>query len=235
MSTPSEAEVAAGVGAVQVWGMKSQGMAPDSYGAYRKAKHEAWKHQLRDRLGQWIDMGTGVRWFASGKAKQGTVVGSPDAKTAIVEEAGGNRLRIAASRLTAAFEAPSGSWVHTPPDDPTELVVRAHKARKIALAVPESEAKKAKVVAPAIPKNLADLSDRKLEALYWETRDHPKVGLFQWMRIALEVQKRKIDLDPHAGGFFPAGALASGAPEDKPLDVVLQQMEARIIQRTLAG
>jgi hypothetical protein len=209
-------------------------MAPDVYGAYRRAKHESWKHQLRDRLGQWIDMGSGVRWYASGKAKQGTVVDSPDAKTAIVEEAGGNRLRIAASRLTAAFEAPSGSWVHSAPDDPTELIVRARKAHRIALAVPEAEAKKV-VSAPVIPKNLSALTDQRLEELYWATRDHPKVGLFQWMRVALEIQKRKIDIDPHAGGFLPAGALASGSPETSHLDTVLQQMEARIVQHELVG
>ncbi len=47
---------------------------------------DSWRWQLRDKNGQWIEMGSEVRWLAKGLYKQGIVVGSPSPGTATVKE-----------------------------------------------------------------------------------------------------------------------------------------------------
>ena len=60
-----------------------------------------WKWQLRDRNGQWIDMGALVKWMANGQAREGKITGSPQEGMAEVEESKTKRrLRIASNRLT---------------------------------------------------------------------------------------------------------------------------------------
>ena len=142
MSTPSEV-VAAGIAPSMAWYDIPKRLPKPTH----NYPHESWKHQLRDRLGQWIDMGTGVRWFARGTSRQGVVIDSPKAGLATVEEAGTKRrVNVPTSRLTAFLESPSGSWMHSKPDNPSELVIKASKPKKVSLAVPAT--KQAKPEAP---------------------------------------------------------------------------------------
>lgn len=65
------------------------------------AAGQSWRWQLRDRNGQWIEMGAKVKWMANGLARMGLVVGSPREGQAEVEESQTRRrLRLAANRLT---------------------------------------------------------------------------------------------------------------------------------------
>ena len=61
-----------------------------------------WKWQLRDRNGQWIDMGALVKWMADkSNPTNGGITGSPQEGMAEVEESKTKRrLRIASNRLT---------------------------------------------------------------------------------------------------------------------------------------
>jgi hypothetical protein len=164
---------------------------------------EAWKWQLRDRLGQWMDMHSEVRWLSRGQFAQGTVVGSPREGWATVKESGsGQQIKIPTHRLTA-ISLPPGKV--PPPSKPS---------------------------IPQMPKRLSSLSNGALQKLYWQMRDHPDVPTRRWLRVALEIHKRKIDLEPHSGGGVPAGVFASGA--ELSAVTVTRQMEIRLLERELA-
>lgn len=65
------------------------------------AAGQSWRWQLRDKNGQWIEMGAKVKWMANGLSRLGTVVGSHKEGEADVEESKTKRrLRVAANRLT---------------------------------------------------------------------------------------------------------------------------------------
>jgi hypothetical protein len=67
---------------------------------------QSWKWQLRDRLGQWIEMGSTVKWLANGLSRSGKIVGSPKEGVATVEEdKTKRRIDVPASRLTAVDSA----------------------------------------------------------------------------------------------------------------------------------
>jgi hypothetical protein len=169
---------------------------------------DAWKWQLRDRLGQWMNMDSEVRWLSSGQSRQGHIVGSPSPGVATVEENGGlnvvRRVNVPTSRLTAITLPPGKTRPPTKPD------------------------------VPEIPESLASLNDKRVQDLYWATRDNPSVPLKKWLRIAMEVFRRKIDLDPHMGGgaLTPEGVFAAGTPTSH--DAIVRQMRIRITERTLA-
>ena len=74
---------------------------------------QSWRWQLRDKNGQWIEMGAKVKWFANGLARHGVVIGSPKEGEAEVEESETKRhLRIAARRL-AVIANTAGEKVRT--------------------------------------------------------------------------------------------------------------------------
>lgn len=167
----------------------------------------SWKWQLRDRLGQWMDMDSEVRWMARGKMHQGHVVGSPEDGLATIKEAGGRKVNIPTDRLTA-ITLPAGDV--------------APQITKKAAAAP---------AAPKIPKDFASLSDQQITDLYWAARDHPDVPLTKWLRVAWEMQKRRVNVDPHT--YPPAGVFAAGAPAPSSA-ANLRLMQIRIIERELS-
>ena len=61
---------------------------------------QSWRWQLRDKNGQWIEMGAKVKWFANGMARNGIVMGSPKEGEAEVEES--DDQATPAARRTAA-------------------------------------------------------------------------------------------------------------------------------------
>lgn len=69
--------------------------------ALTAAGGQSWKWQLRDSKGQWVEMGSEVKWLANGKMYSGKVVGSPRAGVALVQDNEGRRVQLAANRLTA--------------------------------------------------------------------------------------------------------------------------------------
>ena len=75
----------------------------------------SWKWQLRDQNGQWIKMGSKVKWVDKGKSRSGKIVGSPKAGTAEVEDDEGNRHTLTTNRLTAT-EAPPTEQKAAEPD-----------------------------------------------------------------------------------------------------------------------
>jgi hypothetical protein len=162
---------------------------------------ESWRWQLRDRLGQWMEMDSQVRWLARGAFSYGTIVGSPREGVATVREVGTRRLH----------------------DMPTD--------RLTAYTVPDGEAlPTTKPNIPRIPKNFDSLSDRELEDLYNAARSHPAVPVSKWLKIAWEVRKRNIKIYPHSGGFVPAGVFAAGVPTMPTTDAA-RQMQIRIFER----
>jgi len=70
------------------------------------AAGDSWRWQLRDSKGQWIEMGSKVKWMANGLARSGTVIGSPDAGSAIVEDEDGNKVRLTTNRLSLVSAPP---------------------------------------------------------------------------------------------------------------------------------
>lgn len=148
------------------------------------AAGDSWRWQLRDALGQWIDMNARVEWIENGKRRTGYVVGSPQEGIATVQmPTANNRRQIPANRLTVAAPAlPSprkqSRVTHVWMDEPSQTTT---------LTIPGDQA-------------LQRLSDDELRDLYWATRDHPKVPLRKWLRIGRELDRRKISPAP----VFPA-------------------------------
>lgn len=73
------------------------------------AANQSWRWQLRDKDGQWIEMGSKVKWLNKGVWRYGKIVGSPKSGTATVEDNETHqRVSLTTNRLTAQ-EKPSAT------------------------------------------------------------------------------------------------------------------------------
>ena len=61
----------------------------------------SWRWQLRDSKGQWVEMGSEVKWLSQGVMRSGRVTGSPSPGVATVQDDDGNEHNLSANRLTA--------------------------------------------------------------------------------------------------------------------------------------
>lgn len=70
--------------------------------------HDSWRWQLRDKNGQWIEMGSRVKWLDRGIPHTGRISGSSNKSRAYVrDDKDGREREIPTSRLTALDPAPA--------------------------------------------------------------------------------------------------------------------------------
>ena len=80
------------------------------------AAGQSWRWQLRDAEGQWLEMGSEVRWLSQGRWLNGRVIGSPSPGIATIEESGTKNLRdLPAARLEVLEVDAQRSWARSTP------------------------------------------------------------------------------------------------------------------------
>lgn len=175
-----------------------------------RGRGQSWRWQLRDRFGRWIEMGSEVEWFSLGALRVGKIVDSPDKSTAIVQTSDGRKTRIPTARLNR---------ISTPPGS------KAGKAPVTRVPHPTVAGEES----VEVPSSFKDLSDEDLVTLYWKSRNHPKVSTRKWGRVAAEVARRRLSVDPST--WLPAGAFTSSGEWDDLAD--LTAAEVRYLRMTV--